>query len=260
MRLGVYQGEGTYGDVAANLVIIERETKKAAIKGVELLVFPECFLTGYFGLEPENVAIQLGGAQINILEALASNTNVALLIGATLAEEGKLSNSALFITPEQGHCETYRKRMLYGDWEKNTFAAGERQCVFEYKGVKIGVLVCFDVEFPETCRALATDGVDLILVPTALMSPYDKVTTLLVPARALENQLFVAYANRCGVEETIKYIGQSVIVDPRGGCMSRAGRNEHALLIADINPDVPVTARKSFCYLNEIAKFNRPEC
>lgn len=260
MRLGIYQDEGTYGDVEANLLVIERETKRASVKGVELLVFPECFLTGYFGPDPETVAVQFNGPEIKALEALVKTTNVALLIGSTLVEEGNLSNAALVITPEQGHCKTYRKRMLYGDWEQDTFIAGEQACIFDYKGVKIGILICFDVEFPETCRELAKMDVDLILVPTALMEPYDRVATLLIPARALENQLFVAYANRCGEEAPIKYVGQSVIAGPEGECISRAGRRERALLIADINPEVSVIERKTFCYLTEVAKLNRPEC
>lgn len=259
MRLGVYQGEGTYGDIAANLLVIERETKRASEDGVEVLVFPECFLTGYFGPKPTNVAIKLGGSRVKALEVLARDTNVALLIGSTLDEEDKLSNAALFITPEQGHCETYRKRMLYGEWEKDTFTAGEHTCVFNYQGIKIGVLICFDVEFPEVCRTLAHEGVDLILVPTALMVPYDTVATLMVPTRALENQLFVAYANRCGEENSIEYVGKSVIAGPGGECISRASRSKPALLIADIVPAISDAVRKQFCYLNEIAKFDEPK-
>ena len=70
--------------------------------------------------------------------------------------------------------------------------------IFEIGGLKAALLICYDVEFPESVRALALAGAELVIVPTALMQPFDVVAKTIVPARAYENQLFVAYANRCG--------------------------------------------------------------
>jgi 5-aminopentanamidase len=92
-------------------------------------------------------------------------------------------------------------------------------------------------------------------VPTALMAPYDFMARTLVPARAAENQVFVAYANRTGAERDLAYIGQSCIVGPDGVDLARAGRDEERLLLADLDPEAITRARAAYCYLGE----RRPE-
>jgi predicted amidohydrolase len=97
--------------------------------------------------------------------------------------------------------------------------------VFIWRGWRLGLLICYDVEFPETMRLLALQGADAALVPTANMRAFDEVPQLLVPARACENQMFVAYANACGEEPGLVYGGLSSLVSPRGHVLARAGRD-----------------------------------
>lgn len=125
--------------------------------------------------------------------------------------------------------------------------------IFSCKGVKVGVLICFDVEFPERVRELATGGVELLVVPTALMEPYDKVTSLLVPARAYENGIFVAYANRVGSEEELTYLGGSCIVGP-GNHLARLGAQDVGLAFARIDTARIGVARAEVDYLGEMDK------
>jgi predicted amidohydrolase len=113
------------------------------------------------------------------------------------------------------------------------------------------VLICYDIEFPEPARRLALAGADLVAVPTSLMAPYDVVARTLVPARAAENQLFVAYANRVGREGDLSYVGQSCVCGPDGGDVARAGRDEEALLVADLDLDAIARAREDHSYLGE---------
>ena len=105
----------------------------------------------------------------------------------------------------------------------------------ELDGLRLGVLICYDVEFPENVRLLALQGAALVAVPTANMAPYTFVCRALVPARAYENHLFLAYANRCGREGELEYLGQSCIVAPDGTDLARAGPGEEVIL-ADIDP------------------------
>ena len=101
----------------------------------------------------------------------------------------------------------------------------------ELDGWRIGLLICYDVEFPETVLNLALAGADFVAVPTALGPPFDIVATHMVPTRAVENQVFLAYVNRCGNENGLEYIGLSCVVGPDGSDIARAQRDE-ALIFA----------------------------
>ena len=110
------------------------------------------------------------------------------------------------------------------------------------------------MEFPESVRTLALAGAELVLVPTALMLPFDVVAKTIVPARAYENQFFVAYANRCGTEAAFDYCGLSCVVGPDGADLARAGRGEE-LIFADLDKAMLSRSRT----LNPYLKDRRPE-
>jgi 5-aminopentanamidase len=114
-------------------------------------------------------------------------------------------------------------------------------------GYNIGILICYDVEFPEAVRALALAGAELIAVPTALIRPFDIVARTLVPARAFENQVYVAYAGMCGSEAGLGYCGLSCIVGPDGQDLARAGTGAD-LLLADIDLSAISRSRKENPY------------
>ncbi len=122
--------------------------------------------------------------------------------------------------------------------------------VAELDGLKIGILICYDVEFPEAVRSLALAGAELIAVPTALIRPFEFVARVLVPARAIENQVFVAYAGLCGDEGDLGYCGLSCIVGPDGQDLARAG-TDPALLFADVDPSTIPECRKTNPYLSD---------
>jgi len=108
-------------------------------------------------------------------------------------------NSAAVIGPAGTVLGQYRKTHLFGDFERAAYAPGKSFCQpFSLGGFSLGLLICYDVEFPEAVRATALAGADLILIPTALTPEYAVVPELIVPARALENQVFVAYCNHAG--------------------------------------------------------------
>ena len=114
------------------------------------------------------------------------------------------------------------------------------------------MLICFDVEYPEAVRALAVRGAQLIAVPTSLMAPYDVVATTMVPARAAENQVYVAYANRVGREEgRFRYVGQSTVAGPSGEVVARAPADAQTLLFADLDPEEIARVRSVYSYLDE---------
>ena len=117
-------------------------------------------------------------------------------------------------------------------------------------GLTLGLLICYDVEFPEAVRHQVLAGADLIVVPTALSQPHDFVAQTLIPTRAYENQCFIAYVNHSGVEGVLNYCGKSVIAAPDGESLARAGQDE-TLLIADINPEDYAALRRQVPYLRD---------
>ena len=110
------------------------------------------------------------------------------------------------------------------------------------------MLICYDVEFPENSRKLALRGTDLIIAPTANMVPFDVVATTIVPARAYENQVYVAYANYCGDENGLEYCGLSCVAAPDGSAAARAGRDEE-LIVCELDHGLLTASRQTATYL-----------
>ncbi len=117
----------------------------------------------------------------------------------------------------------HRKVHLYGDLDRDQFVAnGARPAAFDFDGSRVGMLICYDVEFPEAVRSLAVDGARAVLVPTANMTGCEEVQEILVPGAGLREQLRLVYANYCGADEVFEYNGRSMICGPRGEVLAQA--------------------------------------
>ena len=123
-------------------------------------------------------------------------------------------------------------------------------------GLKLGMLICYDVEFPENVRRLAQDGADLVVVPTALPKGWsgDFIAERMIQVRAFENQVFVAYVNHCGADGRFTYAGLSRIAAPDGRLLADAPADGEALLIAEINVDDFASSRAENTYLTDLAR------
>lgn len=230
MRLGLYQCPSPAGDPAAALKVIETALTEAATAGVDLLTMPEVFLPGYnsqIAPPPEGY-----GQALSALPALVSRHQVALNVG--LAEYGDKTLNSAFVYGRDGEMiATYRKVQLWGDRESALYAPGEALTLFNFEGRTFGLLICYDVEFPEHTRALARAGAEAVLVPTANMQPFTNVNEVTVPARALESGLTIVYANYCGTEGDLTYTGRSLIAGPDGRPLAKMGE-ETGLIWADL--------------------------
>ena len=256
MRIGLYQGAPRLLETAANLEIMARNAKAAALQGARLLVFPELFLTGYNLLEDcPRVAEPKDGPAFQALSALAKATGIALLYGYPERAGDTVYNSAQLIDAGGGSIANYRKCHLFGPDERRLFAPGDTAVTATLDGMTVGILICYDIEYPEFFRTLVLRGADLVLVPTAIGTPYEAVPTTIVRARAYENQVFVAYCNLAGEERGLGYFGMSGIVGPDGRDIVRAGGQDESLLIADIDTAAYAASRQANTYIRD----RRPE-
>jgi predicted amidohydrolase len=250
VKVAVCQEKSPSRGVADALEHIRRQARAAAAQA-GLLIFPEMFLTGYnIGDAVFELAEPADGPSAAAVAEIARDSGVAVLYGYPERAGDRVFNSALLIHPARGAIANYRKTHLYGREEKRLFAPGGDLVLADLDGLKVGILICYDVEFPEAVRALALAGAELIAVPTALIEPFDIVSRMLVPARAFENQVYVAYAGLCGREGNLGYCGLSCIVGPDGRELARAGIDP-ALLVADIDPSAIAAGRKTNPYLSD---------
>ena len=244
------QTAGRPGDVDGNLALLDSAAAQAAAQGAELLITPEMFLTGYdlAGGLPELTALAardlLGPAG-----EIARRHGLAIVLGAPDAAPEGLYNAAFFLDETGRVLTRYRKSHLFGELDQALFRAGDELfgCV-QFRGLRIAICICYDVEFPETVRAAALDGAHLVAVPTAQMTPFSFVAEQLIRTRAWENQVYVAYCNHTGAEATLRFVGRSSIVAPSGQVLASAAEGD-ALLVADVDSDVVTRAHTDNPYL-----------
>ncbi|PWC52458.1 carbon-nitrogen hydrolase family protein [Azospirillum sp. TSO22-1] len=252
MRIALWQTGGFAFDR------LETAARDAAGQGADLLVGPEMLLSGYdIGAEAVRAAAEPpDGPSAARVAVIAAAAGIAVLYGyPELGADGAVYNAARLIGRDGRPLLNQRKTHLYGALDRAMFAAGGDDFpLAKVGGLRCGVLICYDVEFPELVRRHALAGADAVLVPTALMEPYDVVATTIIPARAFENGLFVAYANRCGREGDLVYCGLSAVAGPDGTVVARAGRGE-AMLIADLDPERLSAVRAAGTHLAD----RRPE-
>lgn len=206
------------GSLEEGLATIDGALGSAKTANVDMLVFPEIYLPGYTqasATPPDNWSnVQ------DQLSRLCIAHGVALTIGLPQYTGEKVFNTALSIGADGTLLARYCKVQLFGPSEAALYTAGEAYVTFDYAGTRFGLLICYDVEFPEHARALALKGVEVILVPTANMMPFTNVNRLMVPSRAAENGITVVYANYCGEGRGLTYSGLSVIAGPDGSTLA----------------------------------------
>jgi nitrilase len=250
VRLALWQTQGFGSDKAANLAALGATARAAAAAGATLLLTPECWLSGY-NVDVALAAEPAEGPSAAAIAALARATGLAIAYGYAERAGAVAYNSVAVIGPQGEVLGRYRKTHLFGAFERTAYTPGARfSRPFTYGGFSIGLLICYDVEFPEAVRAIALAGADLILIPTALTPEYEAVPGVIVPARAVENQVFVAYCNRAGTENGLAYLGRSCVAAPNGLKLASAGPGE-ALLIIDLDPAMIAACAATFPYRAE---------
>jgi predicted amidohydrolase len=255
VRLGFLQTHPRFGQVEANIRAIEGGLAKVHDATI---VLPELCTTGYLfesRRELRELAEPADGATVARLRALARSQRLTLCFGLAEREGRRVYNSAVTVTPA-GRRYVYRKAHLF-DREKLVFDRAQPRIETFRSGTKLGVMICFDWIFPETCRTLALAGARVILHPSNLVLPYCQTAMV---TRALENRVFTVTCNRVGSESragaTLRFTGQSRIVDPRGNVLARASARGESLRVVRIDPGQ--AADKRMTSRNDLFRDRRP--
>ncbi|NWL77319.1 carbon-nitrogen hydrolase [Pseudomonas taiwanensis] len=236
-------------DVGRNLEAM-LEIIESAGGTADLIVFPETTLCGFPDkTEIDDVAMTVNAQPIQLLKAAAQRRRVALAFGFAERDGGVFYNTAVLLDREGRIALRYRKSHLWPHTDRGVFAAGDAFFVSELDGVRVGLIVCYDVEFPETSRALARLGAQVILVLDGNMSPYGPVHRRAVTARAMENQCCAVLVNRVGSGRELEFAGESLAVDPYGEVIDEVEGTAPLLITLDLS--AVEASRKDYHYLQD---------
>jgi predicted amidohydrolase len=229
LRAAVVQMTSTLMDPADNLARIETWLAHAADEGARLVVFPECIVTGYFlsGPEAESIAEPIPGLRTERLVRACARHGLSAAQGLIeRGPNGGCYNAAVLASPE-GILVVYRKTHLLCLGVDRYLTRGERlPPIVSAADARIGLLICYDLRFPEPMRVLALDGAQVILLPTAWPATAGFYPDFLARARAAENGVYLL--NRVGQERGQAFLGRSPIVGPDGEVVAEArpGRDD----------------------------------
>lgn len=217
ITVSMVQAAPVLGNKQANLKTIEQYVRK---ERADLVVFPELFLTGYQCKdELPRLAVRTDGPEVKRLEELARETGSHIIVGApTLDKRDRLFNTSLLIGPD-GFIGSYDKSYFpnfYPFDELRYFHAGSNFSVHNTPLGKIGLIICYDIFFPELTYALTRQGADILVCISAAPSTSRKAFENVIPARATENTVFFLYSNLIGTDERLTFWGGDAIVSPKG--------------------------------------------
>src|SRR5215217_5347842 len=213
----------------------------------DLVVFPELFLSGYTLSDIDELAVQMDSPELERVTGMARESSTAVIFGAPERISGGIANSA-FCVDEQGTiAAVYRKVQLYGGDESDAFVAGNELLVVDLCGLKMGIMICFDVEFPEVARSLARVGAEMLVTISANMEPFGNDHAVFASARALENGLPHAYVNQVGPgEKGLIFTGGSSLISPDGEVPAQAGSSEETVLNARLSLPMKSNVREDY--------------
>lgn len=235
MKIAAYQFN-VCGDIQKNMANIEKAIEQAVEKKVELIIFPECALTGYPPRDikaAKSVDTDKVDREINRLQQLADINGINIIIGA-VAYDGKYFNRAYVISPNKA-LDWYDKRALYG-WDKDNFEKGSKDGVFKIGKFTIGLRICYEVRFPEYFRELYSAKTDLNIIMFNDVSENDdsnryRVIRSHLITRAVENVTPVFTVNSTKSYQT----APTCILDASGNVLRACKRNTDGMIIYDFN-------------------------
>ncbi len=223
IRAAAIQFNVKQGDLAANRAYVRAALQRVADQGCNLVVLPEMWSTGFAYKTLRELADQTDAVVAELCELAQRYQLVIVGSQPEPADDGRVYNT-IHVVDRGRVVGTYRKLHLFSLLgEDKAFKGGENWCLAETSIGKVGVIVCYDLRFPELSRRLALEGAGVICVPAQWPKPRQEHWRTLLRARAIENQLYIVAANACGQIGKLDFFGMSMVIDPKGEVLADAG-------------------------------------
>ncbi|MCH8828207.1 MAG: carbon-nitrogen hydrolase family protein [Planctomycetes bacterium] len=241
MRIAAVQMDVALGEVAANVEKICEKIEETSQAGALLAIFPECAVTGYCFddlAEARPFLQSIPGPATDAVKRICGETGSHAIFGLLEQSADAVFNALAFVGPD-GLIGSYRKVHLpflgvdrFVDYGDRPFA------VHDAAGLRVGMNICYDSAFPESSRALALLGADLIVLPTNWPPGAQCVAENVINARAMENAVYYAAVNRVGSERGFTFIGKSRICAPCGKTLAEGSAADEEILYAEVDPEI----------------------
>lgn len=240
-KLALAQMSCERADKVANLSKMRRLAAKAKKQGADLVIFPEFSLTGYVVRdEIYELAEKIPGPSVDSVKSISHETKIHIVFGMPeLSEKTQATvyNAAVLVSPK-GFVGKYRKMYLPTHSvfeEKRYFRPGYEAAAFNTQLGRIGLIICYDIFFPEVCRLVRLEGAQLIVCISASPAIRKVFFETLASARAIENTAFLAYVNLVGMEDGLQFWGGSRLIGPQGKIICKAKYDEEDLVTCEID-------------------------
>ena len=255
INIGIFQYE--MQDESPFEKISRLETYLDENSQLDLVICPELFISGYGSYEKiRQYSETSDGDYANKIASLAKKTSTAIVYGYPEIQGDSLFNSAQLFDSKGISIVNHRKKMLppTAD-ESKIFTPGQDSSIVSINGIKIAIVICYELEFPELIRELALQDVQLIICPTGQSSNWPAAALHNCRTRAFENGIFVAYANSTGRLNDINFMGESKIIGPDGLDVVNAGATEK-VITGEIDTAEILSVRNKLPYLDDSKKLN----
>jgi len=234
MNVRTVQADPEHGAPQENVRQLEVAAERARTADVDLLVFPELFLTGYH-LDTDDAA-SIVAAATDVLPRVADvSTGLVLVVGTAFEGDDGFENTAV-VYDDGAQVGSYQKTHLY-DEEAAVFKPGDAYPTFETSIGTLGIEICYDLEFPEVARQLTLNEADVIVTISANMQPFETYHRTYHRSRAMENGRPHVLCNRVGSERELDFLGNSRICDARGNLLASTETDAEIELTANIPLD-----------------------
>ncbi len=244
MKISAAQIECKLGEIHSNIQKVETYTKWAAESGCDLVVFPEMVDTGWEMSAIRTHAQNWDTGPIHDVKAMAAQHNIAIICGLSKRINKNIYNCLVTISNTGEVIGEYDKTHLFSTAnEQQTITPGSSLKTVQINGMTIGLMLCYEIRFPEVSRALALRGAEILVVSAAFPSPREEHWRTLTRCRAIENQLYLVAANRVGTDGDLTFCGESCIIDPYGFEIASTYGPYEDLIMGTVDKQEIVTTR-----------------
>jgi omega-amidase len=253
MKISVVQPDLVWEDKSLNFINLEKLIAPFNDK-TDIVILPEMFTTG-FSMNPELLSELPGKETFEWMRNISHRGNFGLCGSYIVQDNKNYYNRWVFISPEKESWYYDKRHLFRMGGEDKLFTRGRTRLVFSFRGVRINPHICYDLRFPVWSRN--RNDYDLLIYAANWPESRISVWNTLIKARAIENQCFVAGANRIGIDGAgIKYCGDSMIVDPRGRITASANQNEECTVTGEISLTELSDFRKKFPVFTDADDFS----